>query len=186
MIVFFGDCDKHDLVVLTALILHVTTSQKVTIVPEDNTKYKRLNGETNGIQISTGETNTSGLTVYDCSKINLSIDSEDKLVMVTDHYIHNLEFVYNHSNDMSSVATILIHPERGMDRKYVKSLIPSNNLYEFDENLPLKLEMLDVRKLITKKVTEETWVTLRDLLTDILSLDKKDVVTAIKQLRKKV
>jgi hypothetical protein len=122
MFTFFGDCEKHDFVIASAMALGVITNKTPHIVTDMDKNYKYFEGEVSGVIIGYPEDTEEAVVVYDCHDILLN-DAPERLIAFTDFSKHSIDRIIGLRRRMSIDALVVIEEDSYLPSKYIEEFL---------------------------------------------------------------
>lgn len=176
-IVFFGDCEKHDFVLTTAIALQTVNEEvPVTVVSDNDRNYRFFEGEVSGISIAKpGSVVEKGIVIYDCHKTILCDDEEKTLILASDYSKASVELTRRMFNSIKFDGLILAEQESSISRKYFDTYIGGVPIYTYSDSSSRRIDCVFNGRVKIKGMEEDFLKAVGKFLSSHCNVDSKDI-----------
>jgi hypothetical protein len=157
MYTFYGNYEKHDFILTTAVALSTLKEKPVRILTDNLTHYSHLAGDFRGVEINSQ--NNSAITIYDLSK---SLIKSDKVILCTNHTKNSVESIKSLAGKVEIEGYLVCDQGSRIADDYIEAFTGNSKVVTYSESVIRSLDMiyegrLDFRKLessFIKSITE--------------------------------
>lgn len=179
-IAFVGDCQKHDLVLAIAHLLHAyKEGSRVSIRSDSQRQYRYFNGEASGIHIRSfadEPASESDIELIDWHSAELPQDNTDKLYVVTSYEKASLETAAQILHSRSASGIIAIESECSITPKYVKThLTFDGRTMSYFDSSRRRLDWVFDGRITLRKLENDFTETVERILEDLLNISDKEM-----------
>jgi len=171
-----GSCDKHDLVLMLAVLLRAYRGIPAAVAADDGRAYGYLDGEASGVSIHLSpEYEPEGLVVWDYSSYPPS-GTFDKLILVTSCERASVEFAEQAAKELEFDALVVVEAPCSITPKYIYRRVPTiAQRYEYEDNPGRRIDWIYNGQVSLKRQQPDFVETVNGLLIDLFHVPKKDL-----------
>jgi hypothetical protein len=187
-IVFAGDCEKHDLVLTTALLFQAARpEEKVSVITDVSRLYRHFQGEVSGVSIHLeGEAEAEVVQLYDWHQESLPCTDPDRVILVTACDRSSLEFakafLQNHEVD----ALLWVRSDCAITPKYIAAYLPVKQILSYWDSPRRRIDWIYDGRVDLRGLESDFSQEIDVMMTDLYEIPKpqlKKIWSFIKKRR---